>query len=103
MLTRLAGWLSAHARAVLITAVLGAVIAGAFGASVASTLSPYGADDPSTQSVQARDRFQHAAGRQLDAGVVALVHSGNVASAAARTTVGDVAHTLAERPMSLAS
>jgi len=49
MLTRLAGCLSAHARAVLITEVVGAIIAGAFGASVASTLSPYGADDPSTQ------------------------------------------------------
>ncbi len=98
MLARLADRVSAHARAVLITAVLGAVIAGAFGASVASTLSPYGADDPSTQSVQARDRFQHAAGRQLDAGLVALVHSGDVASAAARRSVGEVAHTLAAAP-----
>jgi hypothetical protein len=33
--------------------------------------------------VQATARFEAAAGRQIDAGVLALVHSGNVHTAAA--------------------
>ena len=75
MLTRLAGFLYAHRRGVLYAAVAGAVIAGVFGGSVAQHLSPYGANDPATQSVQATNRFQAAAGRQLDPGVVALVNA----------------------------
>ena len=45
---------------------------------VAKHLSPYGANDPATQSVQATNRFQAAAGRQIDPGVVALVSAGDV-------------------------
>ena len=45
---------------VLYVTVAGAVIAGVFGSSVAQHLSPYGADDPATQSVQATNRFQAA-------------------------------------------
>jgi RND superfamily putative drug exporter len=36
-------------------------------------MSPYGANDPATQSVQAMNRFQAAAGRQIDPGIVALI------------------------------
>ena len=84
MLTRLAIFLHAHGRRVLLVSVIGAAIAGAFGVGVAKHLSPYGATDPATQSVQAGNRFQHAASHQIDAGVVALVNSGDVRSAAAR-------------------
>ena len=73
MLTRQAGFIYAHRRAVLYVAVILAVLAGVFGSSVAQNLSPYGANDPATQSVQASNRFQAAAHRQLDPGVVALV------------------------------
>jgi RND superfamily putative drug exporter len=73
MLVKLATFLHAHSRRVLLIAVLGAAVAGALGAGVANRLSPYGADDPSTQSVRATHRFQDAAGRQFDPGVVALV------------------------------
>ena len=73
MLTRQAGFIYAHRRAVLYVAVILAVLAGVFGSSVAQHLSPYGANDPATQSVQASNRFQAAAHRQLDPGVVALV------------------------------
>lgn len=48
MLGRLAGFLYARRRAVLYVTVLGAVVAGVFGSSVAQHLSPYGANDPAT-------------------------------------------------------
>ncbi len=100
MLARLATFLHSHRRRVLIAALVGAVIAGAFGAGVANQLSPYGTDDPATQSVQATNRFQAATGRQIDPGVVALVSAGDVRSPAARTRVERVAAELrAQRDM----
>jgi uncharacterized membrane protein YdfJ with MMPL/SSD domain len=100
-MSRLASFLYARRRAVLYLAVLGAVLAGVFGASVAQHLSPYGVNDPATQSVQATNRFQAATGRQIDPGVVALVTlpgTGDVGSAAARQRVNQVAATLARAP-----
>jgi len=98
MLSAIATLVDRRARRVVVVAVLGAVVAGAVGGSVAKRLSPYGANDPATQSVQARNRFEHATGRQLDAGVVALVQSGNVRSAPARHTVERVARELRSGP-----
>jgi RND superfamily putative drug exporter len=100
MLTRLAGFLYARRRPVLYAAVIVAVIAGVFGSSVAQHLSPYGANDPATQSVQASNRFQAAAGRQLDPGVVALVTLGGqgLDTAAARSQVQHVAALLGQGP-----
>jgi uncharacterized membrane protein YdfJ with MMPL/SSD domain len=98
MLNRLAGFLYPHRRAVLYVAVLGAVVAGVFGSSVASHLSPYGANDPATQSVQATDRFQAATHRQIDPGIVALVNVGDVHSAAAQQRVNQVAADLERGP-----
>jgi hypothetical protein len=66
MLTNLATFLYANGRRVLLVAVLGAAIAGAFGFGVAKHMSPYGANDPATQSVQATNRFEAAAGRKID-------------------------------------
>jgi RND superfamily putative drug exporter len=85
-------------RPVLFVAVIGAVIAGAFGAGVSSRMSPYGADDPATQSVQAKNRFQSATGRQIDPGVIALVSSGDVRSSSARHRVEGVAAELRAQP-----
>jgi uncharacterized membrane protein YdfJ with MMPL/SSD domain len=100
MLTRLADLLHAHGRRVLIIAVIGAAICGAFGSGVARHLSPYGANDPATQSVQATDRFQAVAGRQLDPGVVALITSRNgpVTSAATRQRIVSVSRQLHAEP-----
>ncbi len=98
MLARLATFLNTNGRRVLLGAVIFAVIAGVFGASVSKSLWPYGANDPATQSVQATNRFQAAAGRQIDAGVVALVSSGNVATAAAHEQVDQVAAQLRSQP-----
>jgi len=98
MFATLAGFIHGHGRRVLIVAVIGAVGFGIFGSGVASHMSPYGANDPATQSVQATNRFQAAAGREIDAGVVALVDSGNVRSAAARRSVDAVAAELRSSP-----
>ncbi len=98
MLTRLATFLHDNGRRVLALAVIGAVVAGAFGFGVAKRLSPYGANDPSTESVQATNRFQAAAGRQIDAGIVALVRSGPVTSPHARERVTQIASELRAQP-----
>jgi uncharacterized membrane protein YdfJ with MMPL/SSD domain len=98
MLTRLAGFLYSHRRPVLYVAVVGAVIAGVFGSSVANHLSPYGANDPATQSVQATNRFEAATGRRIDPGIVALVHVKNVHTSAAQDRVNQVATQLRKGP-----
>ena len=98
MLGGLAGFLYTHRRKVLLVAVLGAAVAGAFGFGVAKRMSPYGADDPATQSVQASNRYQRAAGHLIDPGVVALVSSGDVHGGAARARVDQVASELQNAP-----
>jgi uncharacterized membrane protein YdfJ with MMPL/SSD domain len=98
MLSRLAAFLHANGRRVVFAAVLAAAIAAAFGASVAKHMSPYGANDPATQSVQATHRFAHAAGRQIDAGVVALVQPRDAHSSAAKARVSQVAAQLRTEP-----
>src|SRR2546421_5928414 len=70
---RLANFLDTHGRRVLLIAVLGAAVAGAFGFGVAKHMSPYGASDPATQSVQATNRFEAAAGRKIDPRIVAIL------------------------------
>jgi RND superfamily putative drug exporter len=98
MLTRLAAFLHAHGRRVLFLAVIAAAVAGVFGAGVSSRLSPFGANDPNTQSVQAQNRFQGATGRQIDPGVIAVVRSGAVGSPAAERHVRAVQRQLAGQP-----
>jgi MMPL family len=94
MLDRIALAVYRRRRWVLGTAIAGALLAAVLGAGVSSRLSPYGANDPATQSVQATTRFQAAADRQLEPGVIALVHSGDVDTAAARAKVDAVAREL---------
>jgi uncharacterized membrane protein YdfJ with MMPL/SSD domain len=98
MLTRLATFLDAHGRRVLLVAVIGAAIAGAFGFGVAKHMSPYGADDPATQSVQATNRFEAAAGRKIDPGIVAIVSGGDVRTDAVERRVEQVAGQLRSQP-----
>ena len=98
MLSRLAVFVHAHRRPVLYVAIAGAVIAGVFGAGVANKLSPYGQNDPATQSVQATNRYQAATGRQIDPGIVALVASGAVRTATAEQRVNKVAAELRGQP-----
>src|SRR5437763_5372427 len=98
MFAALAGFLHRNRRRVVVAAAIGAIAAGAFGFGVTSKLSPYGQNDPATQSVRATNRFQAAAGRQIDAGVVALVRTKNAGSAAARARVSAVANRLRAQP-----
>jgi RND superfamily putative drug exporter len=97
MLSRLATFLHSHGRRVLVVAAVGAVIAGVFGAGVSSHLSPYGANDPATQSVQATDRFQTATHRQIDPSVVALIDA-RISTVAGRERVAQVEAQLAAQP-----
>ena len=98
MLARLATFLFTYRRRILVLTVIGAAIAGALGVGVAKRLSPYGANDPATQSVQATNRFQDASHRQIDPGVVAIVASGNVHAQKAKTRVAQVAAQLQRQP-----
>jgi RND superfamily putative drug exporter len=98
MFEKLATFVYTNRRRVLSVAVVAAAIAGVFGAGVSSGLSPYGANDPATQSVQATNHFQAATGRQIDPGVVALVSSGDVRSPVARRRVEGVAAKLRAQP-----
>src|SRR3954462_7869534 len=91
MLTVLAAFIHANSRRVLLAAVLAAAIAGAFGFGVAKHMSPYGADDPATQSVQATNRFEAAAHRTIDPGIVAIVSAGDVRRPVVRQRVKQVA------------
>jgi uncharacterized membrane protein YdfJ with MMPL/SSD domain len=98
MLTNLASFIHANGRRVLLVAVLAAAIAGAFGFGVAKHMSPYGADDPATQSVQATNRFEAAARRKIDPGIVAIVSAGDVHSPAIRQRVEQIAGQLRAEP-----
>jgi RND superfamily putative drug exporter len=90
MLEGLATFLHRNRRRALVVAVVGVAIAGALGLGVTKRLSPYGDTDPSTQSVQASNLYQAAAGRQIDPGVIALVTVGDVHSAGAERRVRQV-------------
>ena len=65
MLSRLADFLHAHGRRVLVGAVICAAVAGAFGVGVSRSLWPYSADDPATQSVRARHAFETSTGNYV--------------------------------------
>jgi uncharacterized membrane protein YdfJ with MMPL/SSD domain len=90
MFERFASFVHRNRRRVLLVALGGIAAAGAFGLGVAKRLSPYGATDPSTQSVQATNRYQAAAGRQIDPGVIALVTTGGVQGAHAERRVHQI-------------
>ena len=98
MLTWLATFLQANGRRVLLASVFVAVLAGVFGLGVFNRVSPFGDTDPATQSVQATDRFQAAAGRQIDPGVVALVRTSGISPQAAQQRVRAVENELRAGP-----
>jgi len=58
MLERLASFVYRNNRRVLVVALVGVGVAGVLGLGVAKRLSPYGDTDPSTQSVQATNRYR---------------------------------------------
>ena len=74
-----------RARRVGLLAIAFFLLAGALGGSVASRLDPYGADDPATETVKARERLEDA-GLRVPA-VIAVVENAPVASPATRARV----------------
>ncbi len=98
MFEKLATFAHANRRRVLLVAVIGAAIAVVFGGGVEKRMSPYGATDPATQSVQAERRFEAAAGRKIDPGIVAIVSAGDVGSPAVERRVEQIVGQLRAEP-----
>src|SRR5919202_6118191 len=97
MLAALARLASSRPRRVIALALIGAALAGAFGGGVANQLHPYGADDPSTDSVKSKERLADATGVDPAAGLVALVDTpAGPRAAASRDKVERVARAMAE-------
>ncbi len=85
MFDSLARFADGNARRIGIAAVLFFLLAAAIGGSVASRLDPYGADDPATETVEAREQLQDA-GLRAPA-VIAVVEDAPVAAASSRARV----------------
>jgi uncharacterized membrane protein YdfJ with MMPL/SSD domain len=90
MFERFASFVHRRRGRLLLVTLAAIGLAGVFGLGVAKRLAPYGDTDPTTQSVQATNRYEAATGRQIDPGVVALVAAGDVHSAAAERRVREV-------------
>jgi RND superfamily putative drug exporter len=85
MFDALARFADGKARRIGIIAILFFILAGALGGGVASRLDPYGADDPATETVQAKDRLFDA-GLRIPA-VLVVVEGAAVASPATKARV----------------
>jgi RND superfamily putative drug exporter len=84
-----------HARRVGLLAIALFLVAAALGGSVASHLAPYGADDPSTEAVKARERLEDA-GLRVPA-VIAIVRDAPVAAPGTRARVERLESEVRER------
>jgi len=71
------------------------LLAGALGGSVASRLDPYGADDPATESVKAREALQRVGFH--GPGAIVIVRNAPVAVPASRFRVESIANELERR------
>ncbi len=85
MFDSLARLANGRAKRVGLLALVFFLLAGAIGGSVADRLDPYGADDPDTETVQARERLQDA-GLRVPA-VIAVVQDAPVARPATKQRV----------------
>ncbi len=95
MFDSLARFADGKARRIGIFAILFFVLAGVLGGSVASRLDPYGADDPATETVKARERLEDAG---LRPPAVLAVVDGAVAKPATRAKVESLEHEVQARP-----
>ena len=85
MFDALARLADGNARRIGLLAIAFFVLAAAVGGSVANRLNPYGADDPATETVKAREQLQDAGLRFPS--VVAVVEDAPVAKATSRARV----------------
>jgi RND superfamily putative drug exporter len=84
-----------RARRVGLIAIAFFLLAGAVGGSVADRLDPYGADDPATESVKARQQLDDAGLRVP--GVIVVLRDAPVASPATRARVAQLERELGRR------
>jgi uncharacterized membrane protein YdfJ with MMPL/SSD domain len=96
MFDALARLADGNARRIGIAAIVFFVVAGAFGGSVADRLDPYGADDPETETVEARERLLDA-GLRVPA-VIAVVEDAPVAKPATKARVTALERSVERRP-----
>ncbi len=96
MFDSLARLADGHARRIGLIAIGFFLLAGALGGSVASRLDPYGADDPSTETVKARENLQDAGFRSP--AVIAVVKDAPVARPSTRARVEALERQVGERP-----
>jgi uncharacterized membrane protein YdfJ with MMPL/SSD domain len=95
MFDALARLADGNARRIGIAAIAFFLIAATVGGSVANRLNPYGADDPATETVKAREQLQDA-GLRFPA-VVAVVDNAPVARAASRARVESLERSVRRR------
>ena len=96
MFNALASLAQGHGKRTVIFAAIFFVVAGALGGGVASKLAPYGADDPSTESVKAADRLE--ADGYRDPGVIVLLQNTNPTSQAGQQKIQQVERQLRANP-----
>ena len=92
MLGRLAHLADRRAKSVVILGLVLLVVGGALGGGVAKRLDPFGADDPTTQSVIADRQLQKAGYRET--GVVVLVRDVDARADARRERIAAIARRL---------
>jgi RND superfamily putative drug exporter len=95
MFDALARFADGNARRIGLFAIVFFLLTGAVGGSVADRLDPYGADDPSTETVEARERLQEAGLR--GPAVIAVVENAPVAKPATRARVEALEASVARR------
>ena len=95
MFDSLARLADGHARRIGLIAVAFFLLAGALGGSVAERLDPYGADDPATEAVKARQQLEDA-GLRVPGVVVVLKHA-RVTSPATRARVARLEREIGSR------
>lgn len=88
MFDRLSSLAQFHRRPVIAAAIVFFLVAGAMGGTVADKLDPYGADDPSTESVVADERLEEAGFRE--ASVIVLMRDTDPTTPTGATQVREI-------------
>jgi uncharacterized membrane protein YdfJ with MMPL/SSD domain len=95
MFDALARFADGNARRIGIFAIAFFVLAGVVGGGVASRLDPYGADDPATETVEAREQLEDA-GLRVPA-VLAVVEDAPITEASSRARVESLEQSVRRR------
>ncbi|HEX4669091.1 MAG TPA: MMPL family transporter [Solirubrobacterales bacterium] len=95
MFDALARFADGNARRIGIFAIAFFVLAGVVGGGVASRLDPYGADDPATETVEAREQLEDA-GLRVPA-VLAVVENAPIAKPSSRARVESLERSMRRR------